>query len=70
MREACSADLVAVTPGEDADTAVQRMREHAVRRVPVMNDGRPVGILSTGDMAIERDERSALAGISAQPPNE
>ena len=38
----------------------------AERRV---EDGCPVGVLSIGDMALERDERSALADISAQPPN-
>ncbi len=45
------------------------MRERSVRRVPVVKDGRPVGVLSIGDMAIERDERSALADISAGRPN-
>lgn len=67
--EICSPDLVTVTPDDDADTAVRRMREHAVRRVPVVRDGRPVGVLSIGDMAIERDEQSALADISAERPN-
>jgi CBS domain-containing protein len=46
------------------------MREHGVRRIPVVEgEDRAVGVLSIGDMAIERDERSALADISAQPPN-
>jgi hypothetical protein len=40
-----------------------------VRRVPVVENGHPVGVLSIGDMALERGERSALADISAQPPN-
>lgn len=70
VSEICSPDLVTVAPDDDADTAVQRMRERAVRRVPVVEDSRPVGVLSIGDMAIERDERSALADISVQPTNE
>ncbi len=45
------------------------MRERSVRRVPVVKDGLPAGVLSIGDMAIERDERSALADISAERPN-
>jgi CBS domain-containing protein len=69
VREVCSPDLVTVTPEDDADTAVRRMREHGVRRIPVVDDGRPVGVLSIGDMAIERDEQSALADISAQRSN-
>jgi CBS domain-containing protein len=51
-----------------ADAVVQLMRDRAVRRVPVAEGGHPVGVLSIGDMALERDERSALADISARPP--
>ena len=70
LADVCSSDLVTVTPDEDADEAVRRMRQHAIRRIPVVAEGgKPVGIVSIGDLAIERDERSALADISAQPPN-
>ncbi|MEU9443534.1 CBS domain-containing protein [Streptomyces sp. NPDC048304] len=41
------------------------MREHAVRRLPVIEEGRPVGIVSLGDLAVERDTDSALADVSA-----
>ena len=68
--DVCSPDLVTVTPDDDADTAVRQMRERGGRRVPVVDNGRPVGVLSIGDMAIERDEQSALADISAQRPNQ
>lgn len=64
-----SGSTVSITPGEDADTAVTVMREHAVRRLPVVDDGRVVGIVSLGDLAVERDGRSALADISAADPN-
>jgi CBS domain-containing protein len=70
LGEISSGDLITAAPDDDADTAVQRMRERAVRRIPVVEGGgRLVGMLSLGDMAIERDERSALADVSAQPPN-
>ena len=45
------------------------MRQRAVRRVPVVEGGKPVGILSIGDLAMELDERSALADISAADDN-
>jgi signal-transduction protein with cAMP-binding, CBS, and nucleotidyltransferase domain len=45
------------------------MRDKAIRRLPVVEDGRPVGIVSLGDLAVERDPDSALGGISAAPPN-
>ena len=45
------------------------MRRQAVRRLPVVEGDRPVGILSIGDLAIERDGTSALADISAAEAN-
>ena len=64
-----SGSTVSVTPADDVDTAVTLMREHAVRRLPVVEDGRVAGIVSIGDIAVERDGRSALADISAATPN-
>ncbi|HZQ58889.1 MAG TPA: hypothetical protein VFA84_12685 [Acidimicrobiales bacterium] len=45
------------------------MRDRALRRLPVMEGDQPVGILSLGDLAIERDPASALGQISGSPPN-
>jgi CBS domain-containing protein len=58
-----------VSPSDDVDRAVELMREQAVRRLPVVENGKPVGIVSIGDLALDRDPRSALADISAAPPN-
>src|SRR5689334_21504497 len=55
LADVCSPDLVTAAPDDDADTAVQRMRERGVRRIPVVDGDRPVGVQSIGDMAIERD---------------
>ena len=51
--------------------AVRLMREKALRRLPVVDDetGRVMGVLSIGDIAIERDRRSLLGDISAAPGN-
>ncbi|MFI6360245.1 CBS domain-containing protein [Streptomyces sp. NPDC050743] len=70
VASACSDDLVIVTPDEDLDHAVELMREHSIRRLPVVEEGHPVGIISLGDMAIERDAESALGDISAAKPNQ
>jgi CBS domain-containing protein len=67
--EVCSPDLVSVSAEEDADRAVQLMRERAVRRVPVIDGGQLVGVVTLGDVAIERDPRSILAQISAAHEN-
>ncbi|MFJ9822461.1 CBS domain-containing protein [Streptomyces sp. NPDC101151] len=67
---ACSEELITVTPDDDVDQVIGLMRDRAVRRVPVVEGDRPVGIVSLGDLAIERDPGSALGDISAARPNE
>jgi CBS domain-containing protein len=69
LGDICSDQVVTVTPDEDADAAIAHMREAAVRRIPVVEDGRPVGVLSIGDAAIDRDSSSALADISVEEGN-
>lgn len=62
-------DLATVTPDMSMEQAAEVMRSKAVRRLPVVEGDRVVGVVSIGDLAIERDERSALADISAAEPN-
>ena len=38
--------------------------------LPVVEDGRPVGIISLGDLAVEREPDSTLADISAASPDQ
>jgi CBS domain-containing protein len=64
-----SRDLTAVSPDDPVDRAVQLMRDKAIRRLPAVDKGKPVGIVSIGDLALDRDPGSALADISAAPPN-
>jgi CBS domain-containing protein len=65
----CSDQLVTVTPTSTVDEAAQLMRQHAIRRVPVVRDGHAVGIVSIGDLARYKDPDSALAQISSAAPN-
>jgi CBS domain-containing protein len=65
-----SKDVTTLTPDSPADDAVRLMREKAVRRLPVVEGDRPVGVLSLGDLAAQRDPRSALADISDAPPSD
>ncbi|TDE14182.1 CBS domain-containing protein [Jiangella asiatica] len=66
-----SANLETVQPDTSVDDAVALMRDRAVRRLPVVDaDGRPVGVVSIGDLARMEDPQSALADISKAPPNE
>jgi CBS domain-containing protein len=69
--EACTTtDLQTVGPDTSLDQAVQLMRGNAIRRLPVVQNGQAVGIISLGDLAIELDSDSALADISAAAPDE
>lgn len=71
LEDICSAELATLRPDDDVDHAVRLMRDKAIRRVPVVKNGKAVGILSLGDLALERDPFSALGAISgAQPNNE
>ena len=67
LGEVCTRQPITATPDDDADSAIARMRHNAVRRIPVVDGGRPVGVLCLGDAAIEKDPDSALADISAAP---
>lgn len=65
----CTAEVVTVGPEDDTATAAELMRRRAIRRLPVVEGGRPVGIVSLGDLAVERHDDSALSDISKAPPN-
>jgi CBS domain-containing protein len=69
LGDICSRELVTVAPHDSVKDAVKLMREHALRRLVVLDGYNPVGIVSIGDLAIERDAGSALAEISSAAPN-
>ena len=70
VREVMSTEVKYVFDDEDLEHVAKNMGDIQVRRLPVVNrDKRLVGIVSLGDLAIERDEESALADISAAEPN-
>jgi signal-transduction protein with cAMP-binding, CBS, and nucleotidyltransferase domain len=70
VTEICSTPPVKLDLTATVDDAVRLMRERSVRRIPVVADGKPVGIVSIGDLARAKDPSSLLAQISAAPPNE
>lgn len=64
-----SRDVVTVTQYDDAVAAADLMRTYGVRRLPVIEDGKLIGLISLGDLAVEREPQSVLADISADDPN-
>ncbi|MEJ2504111.1 MAG: CBS domain-containing protein [Gemmatimonadota bacterium] len=51
--------LFTVGPDDEASTVMARMREGQVRRVPVLEDGRLVGIIAQADLAVETSPAEA-----------
>jgi CBS domain-containing protein len=69
VREAATSGVESLGPDDSLDDAIKKMEQADVRRLPVVEDGKPVGIVSLGDLAVEKDRDSALADISAASPN-
>lgn len=68
VEEIMSSDLITVSPNTTSKEAAQIMAEHQIRRLPVVEGGNLVGIVSLGDFAIRKltDEQAgkALSEIS------
>jgi CBS domain-containing protein len=69
VSDVCTASVETIEPSASVDDALRKMREADIRRLPVVEDGRSVGIVSLGDLAVEREPDSTLADISAASPD-
>jgi CBS domain-containing protein len=56
--EVASRELVTVEPEQDLDEALALMARHQVRRLPVVEQGRLVGMLAQADVALEAKEKN------------
>jgi len=57
-----SRDLISVEPDEELEEAVQLMASHQVRRLPVVENGRLVGIVAQADVALTLRENEQRTG--------
>ena len=55
--DVCSRGLISVEPDEDLGEALQLMARHQVRRLPVVENGRLVGIVAQADIALTENEK-------------
>ncbi len=60
-----SGNLIGVDADADVREAIRLMREHAVRRLPVLEDGQVAGIVSLGDLTMQDEPPLAFAQLSA-----
>jgi CBS domain-containing protein len=70
VSDVCTTGVETIEPEASVDEALSLMREKDIRRLPVAKNGRPVGIISLGDLAVEREPNSTLADISAASPDQ
>jgi len=64
-REIMSRAIITANPRDDLDLASGLMAREQVRRIPVTEDGRLVGVLALGDLARRRDlSMEAAAALS------
>jgi CBS domain-containing protein len=65
-----SRDLVTVEPDRDLDEALQLMAAHQVRRLPVVENGRLVGIVAQADVALTENEKTGKLVEAISEPSE
>ena len=71
VRDVYSRDLISIEPEGDLDEALQLMARHQVRRLPVVEDGRLVGIVAQADIALKENEKTgALVEAISEPSQE
>ena len=56
VEDVYSQDLISVEPESDLDEALRLMARHQVRRLPVVENGRLVGIVAQADIALKANE--------------
>jgi CBS domain-containing protein len=66
-----SRDLISVEPNSDLDEALRLMARHQVRRLPVVENDRLVGMVAQADIALKESERAGeLVGAISEPSEE
>ena len=63
ITEVMTTDIVSVSPSDPVEKATELMARHQIRRLPVVENGQLVGMLSLGDLAIEKyaDDQASYA---------
>ena len=63
VEDIMSNDLVTVTPDSSSKEAATLMAKHQIRRLPVVEEGKLIGIVSLGDFAVREltDDQAKVA---------
>ena len=66
--DVCSAKLTTVASDASIEEAARIMRDKALRRLPVVDRGKPVGIVTLGDLAVRRRPEVGPRRDQRRPP--
>jgi CBS domain-containing protein len=67
VEEVLSEDIESAAPDDDVEKAADIMAARQIRRLPVVEGGQLIGMISLGDIAVKHEERvaaHALEGVS------
>jgi CBS domain-containing protein len=70
VRDLVEGDLITIAPTETIQEAMRQMQQHDIRRLPVVENDRVIGIVSLGDLSRLPGARAVLADVSNAPPND
>jgi CBS domain-containing protein len=65
VRDVMTSEIVYVGADQDVDYAIELMQQHEIRRLPVIEKGRLVGMVALADLARRLDEQRQSAALEA-----
>ena len=65
-----SRDLISVESNKDLEEALRLMARHQVRRLPVVENGRLVGMVAQADIALRENEKTGVLVEAISEPSE
>lgn len=67
VREIMSTPVITAAPGQTVDAAMRLMTTHRIRHLPVVRDGRVLGVVSIGDLvkSVIEDQRHTIEDLQS-----
>jgi CBS domain-containing protein len=69
IKDIASKHVTSISPEDYVDDAMQTMKNESIRRLPVVENGKVIGVISLGDVVLQEEPETVAADISAAPPN-
>ena len=67
VSDICSSGVTTASPQDSVEDALRTMEKENIRRLPVVEGGRPVGLVSLGDLSEVTDTGDTLRDIAKAP---